>query len=84
MASLHPSLIMDGDDWLWRVLSRRGLEARQRELAVLPVLADQKAWPQRGHAAGARCGAVLRRSHEPWALVCLGFRSNECDCSEAC
>ena len=60
MASLHPEF----DQWMvmtgyGRVLSRRGLEARQRELAVLPVLADQRAWPQlESHAAGAvRCGA---------------------------
>ena len=71
MASLHPEF----DQWMvmtgyGRVLSRRGLEARQRELAVLPVLADQRAWPQlESHAAGAlRCGA---RSEEVFTSLGL-------------
>ena len=67
MASLHPEF----DQWMvmtgyGRVLSRRGLEARQRELAVLPVLADQRAWPQlESHAAGAYVVVLVLKTFSP-------------------
>lgn len=71
MASLHP----DFDVWMvftgyGRVLSRPGLTARQRELSVLPVLADQEAWPQlQSHTLGAlRCGAD---EHDVWKALML-------------
>ncbi len=82
MASLHPEF----DHWMvmtgyGRVLSRPGLDARQRELSVLPVLADQAAWPQlESHVAGARrCGAsssdVLARLGL-WAMQVTGEQIN--------
>ena len=71
MASLHP----DFDRWMvntgyGRVLSRPGLSARERELAVLPVLAAQSAWPQlQSHVAGARrCEALVE---EIWASLAV-------------
>ena len=62
-----------------RVLSRPGLDARLRELSVLPVLAAQAAWPQlQSHAAGAiRCGASV---DEVWATLSLWSLDASDDC----
>lgn len=78
MASLHP----DFDTWMvttgyGRVLSRPGLAAHIRELAVLPVLAAQGAWPQlQSHVAGARrCGASVVEVW--WALSIWAQRADD-------
>ena len=84
MSSLHP----DFDRWMvmtgyGRVLSRPGLDARLRELAVLPVLAAQGAWPQlQSHAAGAiRCGAT---ADEVWAtMASWALRASDTDVESA-
>jgi 4-carboxymuconolactone decarboxylase len=76
IASLHPDL----DRWMveigyGRMLSRPGLTLRQRELAVLAVLAGQNVAPQlKSHLLGAmragatrdECRAILDQTRAVW------------------
>ncbi len=78
IAGLHPDL----DRWMveigyGRMLSRSGLTLRQRELAVLAVLAGQDVAPQlKSHLLGARragasraeCRAVLDQTALVWGV----------------
>ncbi|MBI3099680.1 MAG: carboxymuconolactone decarboxylase family protein [Planctomycetes bacterium] len=74
MSGLHPLLAEWAiEEGYGRVLSRPGLDVRRRELALLPILVAQGAWPQfLPHLKGAvRCGATPHEILELWrALRC--------------
>lgn len=80
MRRLHPDLA----DWIvWegygKVLSRPRLDARVRELCVIPVLAAGGMVPQlRSHLAGARnCGATAAEVREALAIGLRALPSPE-------